>query len=374
HQSDTQVITIKMEILLEPSSNKLMVGDWYDSIRIKLVTTGKKRCDTSIDFQIDFSIQSVRLRLAGSSYRVVCFETLGLSQNIKGNVTSSKPTDIHETITMAQSLMDQVVQDLGENTTDNRRKWEGNNNNNNYNYNQNKRQEVARFYTAGKTDKVIWPETVDPLPEQRIGETKTTRGTHLPAMVNGNRAHLRLYGLGGDAAVQDNNVATGTFLINDHYASVLFDSGADRSFASTTFSKYLKIVITTLDTVYYVELANMKFVATDTILRGCTLNLQNHPFNIGLIPIELGSLDVIIGMDWLSEYHAVIACHEKQVRIPYKNEVLRFTEVFLEDLHGLLPARQVKFQIDLVPGAAPVARAPYRLAPAVTTGNFRIFK
>ncbi|GJZ51679.1 reverse transcriptase domain-containing protein [Tanacetum coccineum] len=78
----------------------------------------------------------------------------GLSQNIKGNVTSSKPTDIHETITMAQSLMDQVVQDLGENTTDNRRKWEGNNNNNNYNYNQNKRQEVARFYTAGKTDKV----------------------------------------------------------------------------------------------------------------------------------------------------------------------------------------------------------------------------
>ncbi|GJY72886.1 reverse transcriptase domain-containing protein [Tanacetum coccineum] len=92
--------------------------------------------------------------------------------------------------------------------------------------------------------------------------------------------------------------------------------------AFDTFSKYLKIVITTLDTVYYVELANMKFVATDTILRGCTLNLQNHPFNIGLIPIELGSLDVIIGMDWLSEYHAVIACHEKQVRIPYKNEVL----------------------------------------------------
>ncbi|GJT22212.1 hypothetical protein Tco_0892149 [Tanacetum coccineum] len=74
---------------------------------------------------------------------------------------------------------------MGENTTDNKRKWEGNNNNYNYNYNQNKRQEVAKFYTAGKTDKgqAIWPETVDPLPEQRIGETKTTRGTHLPVMV-----------------------------------------------------------------------------------------------------------------------------------------------------------------------------------------------
>ncbi|GJS03255.1 hypothetical protein Tco_0319763 [Tanacetum coccineum] len=53
------------------------------------------------------------------------------SENIKGNVTSSKPTDIHETITMAQSLMDQVIQDLGEKTVDNKRKWEGNHNNNN---------------------------------------------------------------------------------------------------------------------------------------------------------------------------------------------------------------------------------------------------
>ncbi|GJQ89349.1 hypothetical protein Tco_0000488 [Tanacetum coccineum] len=63
------------------------------------------------------------------------------------------PIDIHETITMAQSPMDQVVQDLGEKTVDNKRKWEGNNNNNNNNYNQNKRQEVARVYTAGPTDK-----------------------------------------------------------------------------------------------------------------------------------------------------------------------------------------------------------------------------
>ncbi|GKG31698.1 hypothetical protein Tco_0426648, partial [Tanacetum coccineum] len=67
---------------------------------------------------------------------------------------------------------------------------------------------------------------------------------------NGNRAHPRLYGLGGDAAVQDNIVVTGTFLINDHYASVWFDSGADRSFTSTTSSKYLKLVPTTLDNVY----------------------------------------------------------------------------------------------------------------------------
>ncbi|GJR60024.1 putative reverse transcriptase domain-containing protein [Tanacetum coccineum] len=138
---------------------------------------------------------------------------------------------------------------------------------------------------------------------------------------------------------------------------------------------------------------------------------------------ELGSFDAIIGMDWLAKYQAVIMCAEKIVRIPWKNKTLiihgdgstqgnvtrlniisctktqkymekgfpiflahvttkevedkskkkrledvpivqDFPEVFPEDLPGLPPTRQVEFQIDLVPGAAPVARAPYRLAPS----------
>nr|GFC77150.1 putative reverse transcriptase domain-containing protein [Tanacetum cinerariifolium] len=136
----------------------------------------------------------------------------------------------------------------------------------------------------------------------------------------------------------------------------------------------------------------------NTILRGCTLNLLNHPFNINLMPVELGSLDVIIDMDWLAKYQAVIVCAKKIVRIPWGNETLIIhgdgsnqgnatrlsiisctkTEkyvkkgfpIFLahittkEDLPGLPPTQPVKFQIDLVPGAAPVARVPYRLAPS----------
>ncbi|GJR13186.1 putative reverse transcriptase domain-containing protein [Tanacetum coccineum] len=141
------------------------------------------------------------------------------------------------------------------------------------------------------------------------------------------------------------------------------------------------------------------------------------------MPVELGSFDAIIGMDWLAKHQAVIACAEKIVRIPCKNKTLtihgdgstqgnvtrlniisctktqkyiekgfpiflahvttkeiedkseekrledvpivqNFPEVFPEDLPGLPPTRQVEFQIDLVPGAAPVARAPYRLAPS----------
>ncbi|GJX46469.1 hypothetical protein Tco_0271659 [Tanacetum coccineum] len=160
---------------------------------------------------------------------------------------------------------------------------------------------------------------------------------------------------------------------------------------------------------------------TNIVLRGCTLGLLGHPFDIDLMPVELGSFDVITDMDWLAKYHVLIVCDEKVVRIPYGNDMLiirgdnydnrskliiisctktqkyiekgcqvylvqvtskkaedkseerrlkdvpivrEFSEVFPEDLPGLPPARQVEFQIDLVPGAAPIARAPYRLAPA----------
>ncbi|GJU45535.1 hypothetical protein Tco_1202801 [Tanacetum coccineum] len=79
------------------------------------------------------------------------------------------------------------------------------------------------------------------------------------------------------------------------------------------------------------------------------------------MPVELGSLDVIIDMDWLAKYRAVIICAEKIVRIPWGNETLIF-RVFHEDLPCLPLTQQVEFQIDLIPGATPVARAPYRLA------------
>ncbi|GJT89076.1 putative reverse transcriptase domain-containing protein [Tanacetum coccineum] len=104
------------------------------------------------------------------------------------------------------------------------------------------------------------------------------------------------------------------------------------------------------------------------------------------MPIKLGSFDVVIGMDWLSKYHAKILCDEKVIHIPIDGETLiirvmekkksdqkrledipvvkEFPDVFPEDLPGLFPVRQVEFQIDIIPGAAPVARTPYRLAPS----------
>ncbi|GKB96554.1 putative reverse transcriptase domain-containing protein, partial [Tanacetum coccineum] len=236
-------------------------------------------------------------------------------------------------------------------------------------------------------------------------------------------ARGKAYVLGGGEANPDSNVVKGTFLLNNYYASMIFDSEADRSFVSTTFSTLLDITPDTLDVSYAVELADERISETNTILRGYMLGLLGHPFNIDLMPVELGSFDVIIGMDWLANHHAVIVCDEKIVRIPYGDEVLivqgdrdrkreksklsiisctktqkyiergcliflaqvtkkeiedkseekrledvptvrDFLEVFPKDLPGLPPTRQVEFQIDLVPGSAPMARAPYRLAPS----------
>ncbi|GJX08864.1 putative reverse transcriptase domain-containing protein [Tanacetum coccineum] len=212
----------------------------------------------------------------------------------------------------------------------------------------------------------------------------------------GNETTARAYAIGGGGTNPDSNIVTGTFLLNNCYASMLFDSGADRSFVSTTFSALLNVTPATLDTSYAVKLVDGRILETNIVLRGCMLGLLGHPFDIDLMLVELGSFKVIIGMDWLVKYHALIVYDEKVVRIPYGNEVLiirgdncdsiitskkaedkseergledvpivrEFLEVFPKDLPGLLPVRQVEFQIDLVPGAAHVAQAPNRLAPA----------
>ncbi|GJT22325.1 putative reverse transcriptase domain-containing protein [Tanacetum coccineum] len=153
-------------------------------------------------------------------------------------------------------------------------------------------------------------------------QTRNKNGNKTGNQTGGNETTARAYAIGGGGTNPDSNVVTGTFLLNNCYASMLFDSGADRSFVSTTFSALLDVTPTTLDTSYAVELADGRISETNIVLRGCTLGLLGHPFDIDLMPVELGSFDVIIGMDWLAKYHALIVCDEKVVRIPYGNEVL----------------------------------------------------
>nr|GEU54917.1 putative reverse transcriptase domain-containing protein [Tanacetum cinerariifolium] len=282
----------------------------------------------------------------------------GLPDNIHGNVMSAKPKTLDFAIELANDLMDQKLHTYVERQNENKRKADDSSRNN-------QQQPYKK-----------------------------------------------------DASL-DSNVITGTFLLKNRYAKIMFDTSADRSFVSITFSALIDITPTTLENHYDVELDDGKIIRVNTIIRGCTLNFMNHPFNIDLMHVPLGSFYVIIGMDWSTKYHGVIICDEKIVHVPFRREMLIFQgngdnqreesrlniisctkaqeylskgcDVFLayittkeakdkskwkrlrevpivrdfpKDLPGIPPARQVELQIDLVPGVAPVARAPYRLAPS----------
>ncbi|GJQ94040.1 reverse transcriptase domain-containing protein [Tanacetum coccineum] len=258
----------------------------------------------------------------------------GLPRSIEGNVTASKPQTLEEAITITQRLMD-----------------------------QNRRQETVRAYAVTPTENSRYtrslplckkctlhhtrPCTVKCQTCNKVGHlTRNCRnkgpatGSNLqPVSVTchacgekghyknqcpkaNNNAHGRAYLLRDKNAHQDPNVVTGTFLLNQHLARVLFDSGADKSFVSISLASMLNIPPLTLDTTYDIEMANGNLVGTNTVIQGCTLILLNQPFKIDLMPIKLGSFDVVIGMDWLSKYHARIICDEKVIHILIDGETL----------------------------------------------------
>ncbi|GKA78704.1 putative reverse transcriptase domain-containing protein [Tanacetum coccineum] len=273
-----------------------------------------------------------------------------LPRSIEGNVTTFKPQTLEEAINIAQRLMDQVY-------------WK------------------PSFVNKGQaTGSNLLPVRVTC---HACGE-KGHYANQCRKTTN-NNAQGRPYMLRDRNAHQDPNIVTCMFLLNQHLARVLFDSGADKSFVSISLASMLNIPPITIDTFYDIEMDDGNLGSTNTVILGCTLTLLNQPFKIDLMLIKLNSFDVIIGMDWLSKYHARIICDKKVVHIPINGETLiirvmekksddkrledipvvkEFSKVFPEDLPGLPLVRQVEFQIDLIPGAAPVARAPYRLAPS----------
>ncbi|GKC73673.1 putative reverse transcriptase domain-containing protein [Tanacetum coccineum] len=112
---------------------------------------------------------------------------------------------------------------------------------------------------------------------------KLKNNRHRVTKVGGGNAPSKVYAVGHAGTNTDSNVVTGTFLLNNRYASILFDTGADRSFVSTAFSSQIDITPTALESIFF---------------------------------------DAIIGMDWLVKYQAIIVCAEKIVRIPWGNETL----------------------------------------------------
>ncbi|GJZ13203.1 putative reverse transcriptase domain-containing protein [Tanacetum coccineum] len=285
----------------------------------------------------------------------------GLPDMIQESVMASKPKTMQEAIEFATELMDQEIRTFADRQAKNKRKLDDNTRNNQTQQQPFKKQNVARAYTAGSSDKKECGGSLPLCPKcnfhhkgqcaprcnncKKVGHldcdfrspaanananNQRNSRKDCPKLKNNNRGNLagnggatvRAYGVGNAGKTPDSNVVMGTFLLSNRYASISFDTGVDRCFVSTAFSSLINIVPTTIDHDYDVKLADKKIIRVNTIIQGCTLNFLNHSFNIDLMPVEIGSFDVIISMDWLSMYHAVIVYDEKIVRIPFGNEIL----------------------------------------------------
>ncbi|GJT71004.1 putative reverse transcriptase domain-containing protein [Tanacetum coccineum] len=252
--------------------------------------------------------------------------TRGFPERIKGNITSSKPATLHDAINMARELVEQAVQGratrIGES---NKRKWEdhqrNNNNNhnnnnrnrnNNYHQQQNRRQETARAYAAAPTENRGYAGNLPKCNRCNFHHSGPIAPPMLMRCVMG---------------VNPNVVTVRSS--NGSYACILFDSGAEKSFVSSAFTPFIDIAPTALNTSYEVELADGK------VARG-RKRILDHLRVSRLMKKKFDDIRV----------------------------VRDFPKVFLDDLSGLPPVLEIEFRIDLIPGASPVVKSPYRLAPS----------
>ncbi|XP_021991830.1 uncharacterized protein LOC110888619 [Helianthus annuus] len=196
------------------------------------------------------------------------------------------------------------------------------------------------------------------------------------------KAHGRMFQLTSDEAKASPDVVLGIFLVNSMPMNVLFDSGASRSFISNELLVHPSLKLEKMLVPLEVEVADSKSYLLHDICRNCKILIEDEEFSIDLIPMYMVEFKVVVGMDWLAQNHAEIQCEKKVIhnggraylsyvidtnrgvpKLEEVNVVNEYPVVFPEDLPGLPPEREVEFKIELNPGAKPVAKAPYRLAP-----------
>ncbi|GJS03131.1 retrotransposon protein, putative, ty3-gypsy subclass [Tanacetum coccineum] len=165
----------------------------------------------------------------------------------------------------------------------------------------------------------------------------------------------RAFMLGAEEAHQDLNIMMGTFTLNDHYATTLFDSGADYSFVSTTFIPLLGIEPSELGFSYEIEIASGQLVEIDKLSDHKVVIIFHK--KVVRIPLLDGKVRVLgeKPKEKMRQLMSAKANEKKQEEIVVVRD---FPEVFPDDLSGLSPVREIEFRINLIPGATPVASLP----------------
>ncbi|KAL4032852.1 hypothetical protein IC575_005934 [Cucumis melo] len=209
-------------------------------------------------------------------------------------------------------------------------------------------------------------------------------------------------------------VVTGTLLVLGHYALVLFDSGSSHSFISSAFVLHARLEVEPLDYVLSVSTPSGEIMLSKEKIKACLIEIAGHVIGVTLLVLDMYDFDVILGMDWLAANHANIDCSRKEVAFKpslmanFKSKgegsrslpkvisamkarkllnrgtlsildsvvdtrevyvslssepvVRDYPYVFLEELLGLPPHREIDFAIELEPGTVPISRAPYIMA------------
>ncbi|XP_073133683.1 uncharacterized protein [Henckelia pumila] len=272
------------------------------------------------------------------------------------------------------------------------------------------RRESGACFGCGKTG-----HRIADYPENKGKETEA-KGSSTPNKPNENKPNARVFAITQEEVENANDVVAGTILINKTSTYVLFDCGAMHLFISKRFAKKLGLTPESLVELFRVATPTSNPIETYRVHRDCVINISEHVFQAELIQLNMVEFDAILGMDWLANNHALVDCRMKNVKLRAANldEVIyhgkvkeqksllsasqtwkamksgkevylavvgkvneevtlsledipvvqEFPDVFPEELPGVILDREVEFEINLVPGAAPISKAPYRMAPA----------
>ncbi|KAK7264749.1 hypothetical protein RJT34_32359 [Clitoria ternatea] len=249
------------------------------------------------------------------------------------------------------------------------------------------------------------PEMKRENPEGASTSINTQGGAH--SAVGRPKAKGKVFAITGEEASHADSMVEGKCIINKISLTVMYDSGASHSFIANDCVEKLKLPVIELPFDLFVHTPGNNPIVTSKACWKCPIVIDGRDFKANLFCLPLSGLEVIIGLDWLSDNHVLIDCHNKTIMfkepvnlnpedsrfltanqvsaslkggaqgfmllLSTKGEqeskiknlpvVCEFPDVFPEDIPGLPPERDVEFSIDLVPGVGPISIAPYRMSP-----------